>query len=97
MHPQLCVVWVVWSVPAAPKGPNMFDGGAASKVQVNTQPYNNATDDGAEHSTEHCSAIPQAKYKPRNAIQPVRGRCNCLVRKDNLSTKQMHLLEQRKG
>ena len=26
---------------AAPKGPNMYDGGAASKVQLNTQPYNN--------------------------------------------------------
>ena len=25
----------------APKGPNMYDGGAASKVQLNTQPYNN--------------------------------------------------------
>jgi uncharacterized protein YfcZ (UPF0381/DUF406 family) len=27
---------------AAPKGPNMFDSGAASKVRENTQPYNNA-------------------------------------------------------
>lgn len=27
---------------AAPKGPNMFDSGPASKVAVNTQPYNNA-------------------------------------------------------
>ena len=27
---------------AAPKGPNMMDGGAASKVGVNTQPYNNS-------------------------------------------------------
>ena len=26
---------------AAPKGPNMFDSGAASKVGVNSQPYNN--------------------------------------------------------
>ena len=26
---------------AAPIGPNMMDGGAASKVGVNTQPYNN--------------------------------------------------------
>ena len=27
---------------AAPKGPNMYDGGAASKVRENTQPSNNA-------------------------------------------------------
>ena len=27
---------------SAPKGPNMFDTGAASKVRENTQPYNNA-------------------------------------------------------
>ena len=27
---------------AAPKGPNMFDGGPASKVGANTQPFNNA-------------------------------------------------------
>ena len=26
---------------AAPKGPNMFDSGPASKVAANTQPYNN--------------------------------------------------------
>ena len=27
---------------AAPLGPNMYDGGPASKVQANTQPFNNA-------------------------------------------------------
>ena len=26
---------------SAQKGPNMFDGGPASKVGMNTQPYNN--------------------------------------------------------
>ena len=45
---------------AAPKGPNMYDGGPASKVSVNTQPYNNARmmEQNIEQNT--AAAIPQA-------------------------------------
>ena len=38
---------------SAPLGPNMFDGGPASKVTENTQPFNNCTNAAAKHSTEH--------------------------------------------
>ncbi len=45
---------------SAPMGPNMFDGGPASKVQANTQPYNNARmmEQNIEQNT--AAAIPQA-------------------------------------
>ena len=39
---------------AAPKGPNMFDGGPASKVTQNTQPYNNARMQQQGIHSEYC-------------------------------------------
>ena len=47
---------------AAPKGPNMFDGGPASKVQVNTQPFNNNRSDAAKHSAEHHCCYPSGCF-----------------------------------
>ena len=46
---------------AAPKGPNMFDGGAASKVAVNSQPYNNARLQEQNILQNMTSALPQAQ------------------------------------
>ena len=76
---------------AAPKGPNMFDSGAASKVQVNTQPYNNARlmEQNIEQNTG--AAIPQAGAE---AIQ--QGRKMQLVN-DNAEYKANQLLDQRKS
>ena len=54
---------------AAPKGPNMFDSGAASKVGVNTQPYNNQVFEQQSVQQNVTSAIPQASS---NAVQKTR-------------------------
>ena len=75
---------------AAPKGPNMFDGGPASKVSENTQPYNNARmqEQGIVQNT--LSAIPQAESQ---AIQ--QSRKMGLV-EDNAAYKANQFAEQRK-
>lgn len=76
---------------AAPKGPNMFDGGPASKVQENTQPFNNARmmQQNIEQNTS--AAIPQAGAE---AVQ--QGRKMQLVN-DNAEYKANALLDQRKS
>ena len=76
---------------AAPKGPNMFDSGAASKVQVNTQPYNNSrlVEQNIEQNT--AAAIPQAASE---AIQQTR---KMGLVTDNQEYKANQMLEQRKS
>ena len=76
---------------AAPKGPNMFDQGAASKVQMNTQPSNNArlaTQNALQNTT---TAASQAGA---NAVQQQRK--GGLV-EDNAKYKALAFAEQRKG
>ena len=46
---------------AANPGPNMFDSGAASKVAVNNQPYNNARLQEQNIGQNITSALPQAQ------------------------------------
>ena len=76
---------------AAPKGPNMFDGGPASKVQVNTQPFNNSRMMEQNIMQNTAAAIPQAASE---AVQ--QGRKMQLV-KDNAEYKANALLDQRKS
>ena len=76
---------------AAPKGPNMFDAGAASKVQVNTQPFNNMRLQQQNIEQNTTAAIPQAGAA---AIQ--QGRKMQLVG-DNQEYKANQLLEERKS
>ena len=76
---------------AAPKGPNMFDTGAASKVQVNTQPFNNSRLQMQNVQQNTTAAIPQAASE---AIQ--QGRKMQLVG-DNQEYKANQLLEERKS
>lgn len=75
---------------AAPKGPNMFDSGPASKVTENTQPYNNARmqEQGIVQNT--LSAVPQAES---HAVQ--QSRKMGLVQ-DNSDYKANQFMEQRK-
>ena len=47
-------------VSPTPAGPNLYDSGAASKPQVNTQPYNNAVMTGQNETQNVLSAAPQA-------------------------------------
>ena len=54
---------------AAPKGPNMFDGGPASKVGENTQPFNNARMMQQNVLQNTSAAAPQAQA---NAVQQSR-------------------------
>ena len=54
---------------AAPKGPNMFDGGPASKVGENTQPFNNARMQQQNILQNTSAAAPQAQA---NAVQQSR-------------------------
>ena len=76
---------------SAPLGPNMFDSGPASKVQENTQDYNNARmmQQNIMQNTE--SAMTQAGA---NAVQGVRKQQLVM---DNQEYKANALLEQRKG
>ena len=74
---------------AAPKGPNMFDGGPASKVQANTQPYNNERMTEQSISQNTMSAIPQAGAE---AIQQTRK--GQLVQ-NNAEYKAQEMLRQR--
>ena len=76
---------------AAPKGPNMFDGGPASKVQVNTQPFNNSRMMEQNIMQNTAAAMPQAASE---AVQ--QGRKMQLV-KDNAEYKANALLDQRKS
>ena len=76
---------------AAPKGPNMFDGGPASKVQVNTQPFNNSRLMQQNVQQNTSAAIPQAASE---AVQ--QGRKMQLVN-DNQEYKANQLLDQRKS
>ena len=54
---------------AAPVGPNLQDGGAASKPSVNAQPYNNARLLGQNQSQNLQTSVPGAQA---NAIGQVR-------------------------
>ena len=76
---------------AAPKGPNMFDGGPASKVTENTQPFNNARLMQQNIQQNTSAAIPQAASE---AVQ--QGRKMQLVN-DNQEYKANQLLDQRKS
>ena len=46
---------------SAPKGPNMYDGGPASKVGLNTQPYNNQRLADQNMQQNMGAALPQAQ------------------------------------
>ena len=76
---------------AAPKGPNMFDSGAASKVQVNTQPYNNERLLEQNILQNTTSAAQQANS---NAVQQVRKQ---QLVQDNAEYKAQAMLQQRTG
>ena len=75
----------------APKGPNMFDGGPASKVGENTQPFNNARIQQQSILQNTGSAIPQAQA---NAVQQSR-KMNLV--EDNAEYKANQMLEGRKS
>ena len=74
----------------APKGPNMYDGGAASKVQLNTQPYNNERLQTQNILQNTGSAATQANS---NAVQQVRKQ---QLVQDNADYKANQFMEQRK-
>ena len=76
---------------SAPKGPNMYDGGPASKVGMNTQPYNNQRLADQNMMQNMGAARPQAQA---DAIMGVRK--NQLL-EDNAAFKAHSLAEQRKG
>ena len=54
---------------AAPLGPNMYDGGPASKVQANTQPFNNARLQGQNIMQNTSSASAQASVDAVNDLR----------------------------
>jgi len=76
---------------AAPKGPNMMDGGAASKVGVNTQPYNNSRLQEQNNLQNTSSAVPQAEA---DAIMDVRKQ---RLVGDNAEYKAAEFAEERKA
>ena len=76
---------------AAPKGPNMFDGGPASKVGMNTQPFNNARMQEQNILQNTGSGMAQAQA---NAVQETRK--SGLVQ-DNAEYKANQMLEGRKS
>ena len=76
---------------SAPLGPNMFDGGPASKVQENTQPFNNMRMQEQSIQQNTMTGMQQANA---NAVQQVRK--GGLV-EDNANYKANSLMEQRKG
>ena len=57
---------------AAPGGPNAFDTGGPSKVQINTQPYNNQRHDSQNKSQNLGSALPQAQSSQIQAMRKQR-------------------------
>lgn len=75
---------------SAPKGPNMYDGGAASKVQLNTQPYNNQRLQQQNILQNTAAAAPQANSA---AVQQVRKQ---QLVNDNAEYKANAFAEQRK-
>jgi hypothetical protein len=77
-------------ITASPKGPNMFDGGPASKVTENTQPFNNARLEQQNVIQNTGAAVPQAEA---NAVQ--QSRKMSLV-EDNQAYKANELFNQRK-
>ena len=76
---------------AAPKGPNMFDGGPASKVGMNTQPFNNSRLMEQNVMQNTTSAVPQAGA---NAIQQSRKQQTVA---DNQEYQANMMLESRKS
>ena len=76
---------------SAPLGPNMFDSGPASKVELNTQNYNNQRLADQNMQQNVAAGIPQAQA---SAIQGVRKR---QLIQDNAYFKAQALAEQRKG
>ena len=54
---------------AAPLGPNMFDSGPASKVQANTQPFNNARLETQSIMQNTTSAASQASADAVNDLR----------------------------
>ena len=76
---------------AALKGPNAFDSGAASKVQVNTQPYNNSRLSEQNKLQNLGAALPQAQSSQVQALRKQR------LISDNAEYKANALAEQRKG
>ena len=76
---------------SAPKGPNMFDSGASSKVGVNNQPFNNArmTEQNILQNT-----IPAATQANADAVNQTRKQQLVI---DNAEYKANALAEQRKG
>jgi hypothetical protein len=75
---------------AAPKGPNMYDGGAASKVQLNTQPYNN---ERLMQQNILQNTIPAASQANVNAVQQVRKQ---QLVQDNAEYEANRFADQRK-
>ena len=76
---------------AAPKGPNMFDGGPASKVTENTQPFNNARMMEQNIMQNTGSAVAQAQS---DAVQQTR---KLGLVEDNANYKANQMLEERKS
>ena len=76
---------------AAPKGPNMMDGGAASKVGVNSQPYNNQRLQVQNIQQNMGSGIPQSQA---DAVQDVRKQ---QLVQDNAEYKANEFAESRKA
>jgi len=76
---------------SAPLGPNMFDSGPGSKVQENTQDFNNARMMQQNIMENTRSAMTQAGA---NAVQGTRKQ---QLIEDNQEYKANALLEQRKG
>ena len=75
---------------AAPKGPNMFDGGPASKVSENTQPFNNARMMEQNIMQNTGSAVTQAQS---DAVQQTRLVSWVLLKITPTSTKQTKCLK----
>ena len=76
---------------AALKGPNAFDSGGASKVQVNTQPYNNSRLQDQNKAQNLGSALPQAQSSQVQALRKQQ------LISDNAEYKANSFAEQRKG
>jgi hypothetical protein len=76
---------------SAPMGPNMFDGGPASKVSENTQPFNNSR---MQEQSIQQNTLTGMQQHNANAVQQVRK--GNLVQ-DNAEYKANALLEERKG
>ena len=76
---------------AAPIGPNMMDGGAASKVGVNPQPYNNQRLQIQNIQQNTSAAVPQAQA---DAVMDVRKQ---QLVQNNAEYKAQEFAENRKA